>query len=113
MIDADATMGRIGGECDSHNEDGTDEDGIVDDSDATILVILLDHVATNAPADDDGEEDDQPEEGGAIDVRKKRGKTPRKRRRKGWRERGGRRKRAGIDVSVGSRGGGEQGRGGG
>ncbi len=87
MINADATMGRIGRECDDCNEDGTDKDGIIDDSDTTILAIILDHNAANAPANDDGEEDDQPKEGGAIDVRKKRGKTPRKRRRKGWRER--------------------------
>jgi hypothetical protein len=97
MINADATMGRIGGECDDRDEDGTNKDGIVDNSDATILAILLDHDATNAPADDNGKEDNKPKEGGA---------------RKGWRGRGGRRKRAGIDVGVGRGGGGEQGRGG-
>ena len=60
MINADATMGRIGGECDDRDEDGTNEDGIVDNSDATILAILLDHDATNAPADDNGKEDPMP-----------------------------------------------------
>jgi hypothetical protein len=107
----DATMERIGGECDDcRDEDGTDEDGVVDDSDATTLAILLDYDAANAPADydyDDDDDDDELEEGGAIDARKKRGKTPRKRRRKnGGRGRWGRRKRAGIDVGVGRRGGG-------